>query len=92
MSTVWPFYYQAYDWCLIVAVDKIVACTTPTYAWIGLLGFIPAVVVAGVYGDRAAKMAARIDEVRNLIDRYEHKIKSETQVVGDLRAIEVRPA
>nr|VEU13568.1 pesticidal crystal protein cry6Aa [Schizophyllum commune] len=67
--------------------DKIVACTTPAYYWIGLIGLISAAAVAGIYGDKAAKMAARIDEVRKLISDYEQKIKDETRVVGDLRAI-----
>ncbi|KAI5887936.1 uncharacterized protein SCHCODRAFT_02639284 [Schizophyllum commune H4-8] len=68
--------------------DKTVACTTPAYAWLGLIGMISAAAVAGVYGDKAVKMAARIDEVRKLISDYEQKFEDETRVVGDLRAID----
>ncbi|KAL1734518.1 hypothetical protein EV714DRAFT_202113 [Schizophyllum commune] len=68
--------------------DKTVACTTPAYYWLGLIGLISAATVAGIYGDKAAKMAARIDEVRKLISEYEQKIEDETRVVADLRAID----
>ena len=77
---------------LIPIADKTVACTTPAYYWLGLIGLISAATVAGIYGDKAAKMAARIDEVRKLISEYEQKIEDETRVVADLRAIDVRSA
>ncbi len=41
------------------AHDVTVAATTPTYAW-SLIGLIPAVVVAGVYGKRATDALARV--------------------------------
>ncbi|KAL1754060.1 hypothetical protein FB107DRAFT_216552 [Schizophyllum commune] len=68
--------------------DKTVACTTPAYAWLGLIGIISAATVAGIYGDKAAKMAARIDEVNKLISDYEQKIEDEVRVVADLGAID----
>ncbi|KAL1746617.1 hypothetical protein HDZ31DRAFT_33736 [Schizophyllum fasciatum] len=67
--------------------DKIVACTTLTYYWIPLLGIIVAPIVAGIYGDKAVKMAARIDEVNKMITDYVGKIKDETLLVADLSAI-----
>ncbi|KAL1720264.1 hypothetical protein EV715DRAFT_197329 [Schizophyllum commune] len=67
--------------------DKLVACTTPSYAWLGLIGLISASVVAGIYGDKAAKMARRIDEVKELISDYEGKVRDETRLVADLGAI-----
>lgn len=68
--------------------DKIVACTTPTYAWLGLIGLITASTIAGIYGKKAVKMANRIDEVNKLIKGYEGKIKDETVVLADLKAID----
>jgi chromosome segregation ATPase len=51
-----------------------IAATTPTYAWIYPFGTIPAVIVAGVYGDRAVKL-------KNQIDRTNQRL-------GELRAEE----
>lgn len=39
-----------------------VAATTPSYAWVFPFGTIPAIVVAGVYSDRAVKSKKRLDE------------------------------
>lgn len=55
--------------------NVIVAATTPTYAWIFPIGFIPAVVVAGVYGDRATKTLNKIHEYQNKLAKAQ----------GDLR-------
>ncbi|MFG1283239.1 hypothetical protein V5F34_15435 [Xanthobacter autotrophicus] len=42
-----------------------VAATTPTYAWVGPpIGLIAAVVVAGVYGDRATKTLREVEQRR----------------------------
>lgn len=40
--------------------DTVVAATTPSYAWVPLVGLICGVVIAGVYGDRAVKGAEEI--------------------------------
>lgn len=42
--------------------NVIVAATTPTYAWVFPFGTIPAIVVAGVYGDRAVKSKKKLDK------------------------------
>ena len=42
--------------------NVIVAATTPTYAWVFPFGTIPAIVVAGVYGDRAVKSKNKLDK------------------------------
>lgn len=47
--------------------DVTVAATTPTYVWIVPFGTIPAVIVAGVYGDRAVKAYKRMGELRDKI-------------------------
>ena len=39
----------------------IIAATTPTYAWVWPIGTIPAIVVAGIYTDRAIKKLQQID-------------------------------
>lgn len=48
--------------------DVKVAATTPTYAWIIPIGTIPAVVVAGVYGDRAVHHLKNIHRVQTRIN------------------------
>ncbi|KAI4527095.1 hypothetical protein K525DRAFT_257482 [Schizophyllum commune Loenen D] len=68
--------------------DKLVAETSASYCWIGLFGLIAAAAVAGIYGDKAAKMAQRIDKVRQLIKDWEGKVKDETRIVSDLGAID----
>ncbi|WP_225886980.1 hypothetical protein [Nodosilinea nodulosa] len=52
--------------------DVKVAATTPTYAWVPIIGTIPAVVVAGVYGDRAVHHLKQAH-------RYEEEIKQNNQ-------------
>ena len=39
-----------------------VSATTPAYAWVFPFGTIPAIVVAGVYGDRAVKSKKKLDK------------------------------
>ncbi|KAI5892075.1 uncharacterized protein SCHCODRAFT_02732293 [Schizophyllum commune H4-8] len=67
--------------------DKLVEETSAAYCWIGLFGLIAAAAVASVYGDKAAKMAKRIDEVRQLIRDWEAKVRDETRLISDLGAI-----
>ncbi|KAL1753977.1 hypothetical protein FB107DRAFT_216616 [Schizophyllum commune] len=67
--------------------DKLVAETSASYCWVGLFGLIAAAAVASIYGDKAAKMAQRIDEVRQLIKDWEGKVQDETRVISDLGAI-----
>jgi len=47
----------------------IVAATTPTYVWVSPLGTIAAIVVAGVYGDRATKALARLRDATAEVER-----------------------
>lgn len=47
----------------------IVAATTPTYVWVPIIGTIPAIVVAGVYGKRAT------DALKNM-KVYEEELKN----------------
>ncbi|KAI5890579.1 uncharacterized protein SCHCODRAFT_02547507 [Schizophyllum commune H4-8] len=68
--------------------DKLVACTTPSYAWLGFIGLIVASTVAGVYGKKAADMAARIDELKDELARYEGNLKDESSIIADLTAID----
>lgn len=48
--------------------DVIIASTSPTYVWVFPWGTLAAVVVAGVYGDRAVKALDKYDQQRK---RYE---------------------
>ncbi|KAL1695556.1 hypothetical protein GGG16DRAFT_121746 [Schizophyllum commune] len=68
--------------------DKLVACTTPSYAWLGFVGLIAASTIAGVYGKKAADMAARLDELNNELARYEGDLKDESSIIADLTAID----
>jgi DNA repair exonuclease SbcCD ATPase subunit len=47
--------------------EVVVAATTPTYAWVFPFGLIAAVVVAGVYGDRATKTKQLIEDAKQKI-------------------------
>lgn len=47
--------------------DVVVAATTLTYVWIFPFVTIPAVVVAGVYGNRATKAYKKMGELRDTI-------------------------
>ncbi|KAI5892588.1 uncharacterized protein SCHCODRAFT_02626545 [Schizophyllum commune H4-8] len=68
--------------------DVIVACTTLTYVWVPLWGTISAIVVAGVFGKKAADMADKIDEMKKLITDEEGKISDEKRLLADLNAVD----
>ncbi|KAI4522430.1 hypothetical protein EV122DRAFT_267720 [Schizophyllum commune] len=68
--------------------DKIVACTTITYAWIPVVGIIAASIVAGIYGSAAAKMASAIDGTKSDITDEEGKITDEKALIGDVKSID----
>lgn len=52
----------------------IVAATTPTYAWIPIIGWIAGGVVAGVYGDKAVKAKAEAESARDNIVRLQEQV------------------
>ncbi|HLO03248.1 MAG TPA: alpha-xenorhabdolysin family binary toxin subunit A [Symbiobacteriaceae bacterium] len=52
----------------------IVAATTPTYAWIPIIGWIAGGVVAGVYGDKAVKAKAEAEAARDQIVRLQEQV------------------
>lgn len=54
--------------------NTIVAATTPTYCWVFPFGTIPAIVVAGVYGDRAVKSKKALDEAMANLQETGNKI------------------
>lgn len=62
--------YAALDEALDEYHDATVAAaTTPTYAWIlPPVGLIPAIIVAGVFSDRAVKAKQRADAARAMIE------------------------
>ncbi|KAL1753129.1 hypothetical protein FB107DRAFT_218490 [Schizophyllum commune] len=68
--------------------DKIIACTTLTYAWIPFIGIIVASIVAGMYGSAAAKLASDIDKTKADITDDEGKITDETQIIADVKSID----
>ncbi|KAI5829125.1 hypothetical protein K523DRAFT_320813 [Schizophyllum commune Tattone D] len=67
--------------------DKIVACTTLTYAWIPWYGIIAATIVAGIFGKKAADMADKIDEMKKLIADETTKVQDEKRLIADLTAV-----
>lgn len=66
--------------------DVTVAATTPTYAWIFPFGTIPAVVVAGVYGKRAADAYKKMGECRDRIKAAQGDLQAKMAMVGCLRS------
>jgi hypothetical protein len=51
--------------------DVVVAATTPTYAWVWLIGTIPAIVVAGVYTARALEALDKVNAAKKKINDFE---------------------
>ena len=61
--------------------NVVVAATTPTYAWIPVYGWISAPIVAGVYGSKAVKVKAHIEELEKDIESTNVEIKYKKKVV-----------
>lgn len=64
--------------------DVIVAATTPTYVWIPFAGTIAAVVVAGVYGDKATKAYKKMKELQNQIRTAQDDLKKRMSMSAGL--------
>ncbi|KAL1725363.1 hypothetical protein EV714DRAFT_287958 [Schizophyllum commune] len=68
--------------------DKIIACTTLTYAWVPFWGIIAASVVAGIYGHAAAELADDIDTLKSDISTESAEVTDDTRVIADLTAVD----
>ncbi|KAI5889354.1 uncharacterized protein SCHCODRAFT_02634267 [Schizophyllum commune H4-8] len=68
--------------------DKIVACTTLTYAWVPFWGIIAASVVAGIFGHAAAELADDIDTLKSDISTESAEVTDDTRVIADLTAVD----
>lgn len=55
--------------------DVIVASTTPTYAWVGLLGLAAAAIVAGIYGKKATDMLDTINKLEGQFKAAQQQLK-----------------
>ncbi|MER3433721.1 MAG: hypothetical protein C4288_09860 [Leptolyngbya sp. ERB_1_1] len=64
--------------------DVTVAATTPTYAWVGVLGLIAAAVVAGVYGDKAVKAKQAIEAANAQIATLGEQIQRDQNMLAQL--------
>jgi len=64
--------------------DLALACTSPLYYFLGPLGLILMPVMAGVFGDKAAKAKAAIDAVNKLITETDATIAKDQAVGSDL--------
>ncbi|OJJ33367.1 hypothetical protein ASPWEDRAFT_70912 [Aspergillus wentii DTO 134E9] len=64
--------------------DVVVAATTPTYAWVTILGLIAAVVVAAVVGHRAVEMKDTILDLTNTIKSENDELKAAHTVQIDI--------
>ncbi|GAB4195739.1 MAG: hypothetical protein OHK0022_12680 [Roseiflexaceae bacterium] len=53
----------------------VVAATSPTYAWVLPFGLIAAAIVAGVYGDAAAKLMKRINEAKAKLEQQNEELQ-----------------
>ena len=69
--------------------DLVVACSTPSYAWIPFIGIFVASAVATIYGEKAAAMANVIGGVKQLISNTEGEIADEKGIAANLAAVEV---
>ncbi|KAL1675926.1 hypothetical protein EV122DRAFT_217420 [Schizophyllum commune] len=68
--------------------DLVVACSTPSYAWIPFVGIFVASAVATIYGEKAAAMANVIGGVKQLISNTEGEIADEKGIAANLAAVE----
>ncbi|KAF7899253.1 uncharacterized protein EAF01_008466 [Botrytis porri] len=68
--------------------DIVIAATSATYAWAIPVGPIIAAVIIGVYTDRAIKMKAKIDALRDLLTDDQDQLKADRQLVADLTLIQ----
>ncbi|KAL1701276.1 hypothetical protein EV121DRAFT_282784 [Schizophyllum commune] len=68
--------------------DLVVACSTPSYAWIPFIGIFVASAVATIYGEKAAAMANVIGGVKQLISNTEGEIADEKGIAANLAAVE----
>ncbi len=63
----------------------VVAATSPTYAWVFPVGTISAIVVAGVYGDKAVKLKEAIDNVNAKLGTLDAEQKQRAELLALLR-------
>jgi hypothetical protein len=64
--------------------DKIVACTTPTYAWIWPVGTIAAAIVAGIYGHKALEDLDNINADNDTINTLSAEIAADANMINAL--------
>jgi len=63
----------------------VVAATSPTYAWVFPVGTISAIVVAGVYGDKAVKLKDAIAAVNDKINTLTGEKKQRIEMLALLK-------
>ncbi|TGO07855.1 hypothetical protein BTUL_0242g00200 [Botrytis tulipae] len=68
--------------------DIVIAATSATYAWAIPVGPIIAAVIIGVYTDRAIKMKAKIDALRDLLTDDQDQLRADRQLVADLTLVQ----
>ncbi|KAL4861127.1 hypothetical protein BDV12DRAFT_180687 [Aspergillus spectabilis] len=56
--------------------DVVIAATTPSYEWLGLIGFAAAVTVAVIYGDRARRLEKAISELKKAIEQEQTDLQA----------------
>ena len=61
--------------------DVVVAATTPTYAWVNILGLIAAAVVAGIYGDKAVKALEKAHAAQQKINNLNEKLAADANLM-----------
>jgi uncharacterized protein YukE len=63
----------------------IVAGTTPTYAWVTILGFIAAVTVASIYGSEAVKLKNLIKDIEKEINDLQGELTRNTHIRASVK-------
>ncbi|EAW13546.1 uncharacterized protein ACLA_055940 [Aspergillus clavatus NRRL 1] len=56
--------------------DVVIAATTPSYAWLGLIGCVAAITVASIYGDKARRLEKAIKELKAAIEKEQGELKA----------------
>lgn len=69
--------------------DVIIAATTPTYAWVPIVGLIAAAVVAGIYGSRAVQALDRARAAQGKINELAASLAADANLMTAINSAQI---
>jgi hypothetical protein len=69
--------------------DVIIAATTPTYAWVPIVGLIAAAVVAGIYGSRAVEALDRARAAQGKINELAASLAADANLMTAINSAQI---